>query len=72
MEKSNLKIKIMCIGDSITYGYKMPGSYRKFLYHNLTSKGYNIKMVGAQDENIQKYHNETTKEFFEYQDANNL
>ena len=25
------EIKIMCIGDSITYGYKMPGSYRKFL-----------------------------------------
>lgn len=39
-------IKIMSIGDSITDGYGVDGSYRKFLYHNLTEKGYSIDMVG--------------------------
>lgn len=38
--------KIMCIGDSITDGYGTDGSYRKFLYHNLTEAGYSIDMVG--------------------------
>ena len=42
-------IKIMCMGDSITFGSGMPGSYRKFLYNNLIKKGYNIKMVWAKD-----------------------
>ena len=44
-------IKIMCIGDSITDGYtpEYVGSYRKFIYHNLTEMGYNIDMVGAKD-----------------------
>ena len=40
-------VKIMCIGDSITDGYGVAGSYRKFLYHNLTEKGYDIDMVGS-------------------------
>ena len=35
----------MCIGDSITDGYNVPGSYRKFLYHGLIKKGYKIKMI---------------------------
>lgn len=39
-------IKIMSIGDSITDGYGTDGSYRKFLYKNLTDSGYNIDMVG--------------------------
>ncbi|MBQ3566902.1 MAG: hypothetical protein IJA12_06960 [Oscillospiraceae bacterium] len=39
-------IKIMSIGDSITDGYGTDGSYRKFLYHNLTESGYSIDMVG--------------------------
>lgn len=42
-------VKIMCVGDSITDGYGISGSYRKFLYHNLTEKGYNIDMVGSKD-----------------------
>lgn len=39
-------IKIMSIGDSITDGYGTDGSYRKFLYKNLTDSGYTIDMVG--------------------------
>ena len=67
----NSKIKIMCIGDSITFGDRMPGSYRKFLYNNLITKGYKIKMVGAKDNKIEKYYyNENNSEFFEYEDAN--
>ncbi len=42
---SDGKIVIMSIGDSITDGYGTEGSYRKFLYHNLTEKGYSIDMV---------------------------
>ena len=65
------EIKIMCIGDSITYGYKMPGSYRKFLYNNLLSKGHKIKMVGAQDQKVEKYYyNKNNPDFFEYDDNN--
>ena len=36
--KNKTTIKIMCIGDSITFGHKTPGSYRKFLYNNLIKK----------------------------------
>ncbi len=39
-------IKILCIGDSITDGYGIAGSYRKFLYHELTEAGYSIDMIG--------------------------
>ena len=44
-------IKIMCIGDSITDGYfpEYAGSYRKFIYHDLTEWGHNIDMVGTKD-----------------------
>ena len=67
----NSKIKIMCIGDSITYGHGMPGSYRKFLYNNLIKKGYKIKMVGAKDNKMEKYYNnKNNSEFFEYEDDN--
>lgn len=44
--KATKTTKIMCIGDSITDGYGTDGSYRKFLYHNLTEAGYSIDMVG--------------------------
>ena len=66
----NSMIKIMCIGDSITFGKGMPGSYRKFLYNNLVKKGYKIKMVGANSNIVDKYHNENTSETFKYQDNN--
>ena len=66
----NPMIKIMCIGDSITYGH-MPGSYRKFLYHNLIKKGYKIKMLGANSNKIKKYYYTlNNSEYFEYQDNN--
>ncbi len=42
-------IKIMAIGDSITDGYGIAGSYRKFLYNSLTELGYDINMVGKGD-----------------------
>lgn len=48
-EAADEMIKIMCIGDSITDGYVNDylGSYRKFIYHNLTEKGYSVDMVGS-------------------------
>ncbi len=48
-EAADEMVKIMCIGDSITDGYVNDylGSYRKFIYHNLTEKGYSIDMVGS-------------------------
>ena len=64
------KIKIMCIGDSITDGYGIAGSYRKFLYHNLTEKGYNIDMVGSKTGWSTTYTDEETGESFEYDDDN--
>ena len=63
-------IKIMCIGDSITDGYGTPGSYRKFLYNELTKKGYSIDMVGSKSGWITTYSNEETEENFEYDDDN--
>ena len=63
-------IKIMCVGDSITDGYGIPGSYRKFLYHGLTQKGYNIDMIGSKSGLEGKYTDETTGESWEYDDDN--
>lgn len=72
MLNNSQKIKIMCMGDSITFGHRVPGSYRKFLYHNLISKGYKIKMVGAQNNKFEKYYynNDNPSDYFEYQDDN--
>ena len=72
MLNNSQKIKIMCMGDSITFGYRVPGSYRKFLYHNLISKGYKIKMVGAQNNKFEKYYynNDNPSDYFKYQDDN--
>jgi lysophospholipase L1-like esterase len=44
--EENKTIKILSIGDSITDGYGTEGSYRKFLYKNLTDKGYSVDMTG--------------------------
>lgn len=44
-------LTIMCIGDSITDGYGIAGSYRKFLYHGLTEDGYSVEMTGDSSEN---------------------
>ena len=67
---NNEPIKIMCVGDSITDGYGIPGSYRKFLYHGLTQKGYNINMVGSKSGWDTKYTDEDTGETWEYDDDN--
>ena len=47
--KNKTTIKIMCIGDSIAFCHKIPGSYRKILYNNLINKEYNIKMIGTKN-----------------------
>ncbi|WP_044974454.1 SGNH/GDSL hydrolase family protein [Ruminococcus sp. HUN007] len=44
--KTNETIKILPVGDSITDGYGTEGSYRKFLYNELTEAGYSIDMTG--------------------------
>eukprot|EP00833_Pecoramyces_ruminatium_P008334 jgi/Orpsp1_1/1182366/evm.model.c7180000081009.1 len=44
-------IKIMPVGDSITFGMGENGGYRKYLYQNLTQKGYKIDMVGPEGSN---------------------
>ncbi|MGN1480787.1 SGNH/GDSL hydrolase family protein, partial [Porcipelethomonas sp.] len=45
--ESNKQISIMPLGDSITHGYFGTDGYRKYLYHELDTNGYNIDMVGA-------------------------
>lgn len=67
------KIKIMCIGDSITDGYtsEYTGSYRKFIYHGLTGLGYDIDMVGSKGGGwTPTYTDEDTGESFEYDNDN--
>lgn len=66
-------IKIMCIGDSITDGYvpEYSGSYRKFIYHGLTEKGYKIDMVGSKDGGYNPtYTAPATGESFEFDNEN--
>jgi len=41
-------IRIMPMGDSITFGIGETGGYRKYLYDDLTKKGYKIDMVGPE------------------------
>ena len=44
-------IRIMPLGDSITYGSPVPGGYRDPLYHALTNLGYNVDFIGTQTGN---------------------
>lgn len=44
-------MKIMPLGDSITYGYPVPGGYRAPLYDMLSSEGYNFQFVGSVTDN---------------------
>lgn len=69
-KNSSDAIKIMCIGDSITDGYGVAGSYRKFLYNGLTQKGFNVDMVGAKTGFSTTYSDEATGETFSYDDDN--
>ncbi|MDE7225532.1 MAG: hypothetical protein K2N49_01530, partial [Ruminococcus sp.] len=66
-------LKIMCIGDSITDGYvnDYVGSYRKFIYHELTESGYTVDMVGAKDGGwTPSYTDEETGETWEFDNEN--
>lgn len=66
-------LKIMCIGDSITDGYvpEYAGSYRKFIYDDLTKwGGYNVDMVGVKDDYMLSGTEPNTGEVFEYDNAN--
>ena len=64
-------IKIMAIGDSITDGYGISGSYRKYLYHELTKKGYSIDMVGSKSSSFTaEFTDSETGESFSYDDDN--
>ncbi|MBT3193948.1 MAG: hypothetical protein HN341_15495 [Verrucomicrobia bacterium] len=48
---SQSAIRVMPLGDSITYGSGAPGGYRYPLYTALTNAGYNIDYVGTQTGN---------------------
>ena len=64
-------IKIMAIGDSITDGYGVAGSYRKYLYDELRKKGYSIDMVGSNGGNyMMRFVDIETGESFFYDDDN--
>ena len=41
-------VRILPLGDSITYGYPVPGGYRLPLYQLLTNAGYNVDFTGTQ------------------------
>ena len=60
------KIKIMCIGDSITDDIPIKGSYRKFLYNGLIKKGFNIDMIGSKRVPEKTYKDKKTGESFKY------
>ena len=44
-------IKIMPVGDSITFGMGENGGYRKYLYDTLKKDGYSVDMVGPEGSN---------------------
>ena len=44
-------LRIMPLGDSITYGSSTPGGYRLPLYVALTNAGYNVDYVGTRTDN---------------------
>lgn len=70
-EQETDKIKIMAIGDSITDGYGVAGSYRKYLYNELTKKGYSVDMVGSKENNFMaEFTDSETGESFTYDDDN--
>ncbi|MEZ0387988.1 MAG: GDSL-type esterase/lipase family protein, partial [Verrucomicrobium sp.] len=44
-------VRIMPLGDSITFGSSVPGGYRNKLYQLLTTAGYSVDFVGTQTGN---------------------
>lgn len=64
-------VKIMAVGDSITDGYGISGSYRKYLYNELTKKGYSIDMVGSKGSDMKvDFTDSVTGESFSFDDDN--
>ena len=69
-ENSEDTIKILPVGDSITDGYGTDGSYRKFLYNELTKAGYSIDMTGPNASwGDGEYTDPTTGAYFKYDAA---
>ena len=63
--------RIMAIGDSITDGYGVEGSYRKFLCNGLAEKGINVDMVGSKGGGMMaEYKDEKTGKSFRYDNDN--
>mgnify|MGYP002795503852 CR=1 FL=1 len=49
-------VKVMALGDSITFGTGEQDSYRKYFYHRLVDrKNYHIDMVGAESDKFQNW-----------------
>jgi lysophospholipase L1-like esterase len=49
---ANGAVRIMPLGNSITYGYPGDEGYRKDLYLNLVNSGYNVDFVGSQSNGV--------------------
>ena len=61
----------MAIGDSITDGYGVDGSYRKFLYNGLAKNGIKADMVGSKGGGMTaEYTDDKTGESFSYDNDN--
>jgi lysophospholipase L1-like esterase len=56
----------MCVGDSITDGYGLAGSYRKYLYQELVANGSNVDMVGLYGSDSETYYDTNTGTTLEY------
>jgi lysophospholipase L1-like esterase len=56
----------MCVGDSITDGYGISGSYRKYLYQNLSANGYDVDMVGLYGSDVETYYDSSTQSSLQY------
>ena len=52
--KADTSIKIMPLGDSLTYGtyYESSGGYRQKLFTDLTNAGFNVDFVGSQNSGV--------------------
>ncbi len=63
-------VRILSVGDSITDGYGTDGSYRKFLYRELTDEGWSVDMTGPNwSWGDAEYTDEVSGETFSYDAA---
>jgi lysophospholipase L1-like esterase len=51
LSAEKVPIRVMPVGDSITYGAGAPGGYRARLYSLLTNAGFNVDFVGTATDN---------------------